>query len=102
MAKKAKTGSPVIAPEPPKPESIMPFDPAVTTAPRDVVKSNEVWSEYTLNDGTVVRTKAALLDVQLAKGKYNSQGEPIYFVKTGILIHTRVPKKLYRKPKRKS
>jgi hypothetical protein len=41
-------------------------------------ESTERWSEYTLEDGTVIRAKFSLIAIVRADGEYDAQGQPIY------------------------
>src|SRR5580700_3672911 len=61
------------------------YDPKGKSEPVDIVSSKDGWSEYTLADGTVVRTKAAVLDVKIAIGQYNPEGDPIYIVQAAVI-----------------
>ena len=46
----------------------------------DVILSNENWSEYTLSDGNVLRTKDILIAVHKAVDEKTSDGKPLYLV----------------------
>jgi hypothetical protein len=54
------------------------YDPKGPMEQRDVVGSKDGWSEYTLDDGTVIRSRAAIIDVKRAIHQYNTNGEPVY------------------------
>jgi len=73
------------------------FDPTGKTEPVDVVGSKDGWSEYTLADGTVLRVKAAVLDVKFAVDQYDTDGNPIYLIQTTFVTQLKVPDKLKRK-----
>jgi len=73
------------------------FDPTGKTKPIDVLSSKDSWSEYTLEDGTVLRVKAAVLDVKQAVGQYSAEGDPVYLIQTTFVIRANVPDELKRK-----
>lgn len=73
------------------------YDPKGPTEPVDIVSSKDGWSEFTLADGTVIRTKAALLDVKKMVGQYNAEGEPIYVLQMTMVNQSRVPENLKKK-----
>jgi mRNA-degrading endonuclease YafQ of YafQ-DinJ toxin-antitoxin module len=73
------------------------YDPKGPTEPVDIVSSKDGWSEFTLTDGTVVRAKAALLDVKKMVGQYNADGEPIYVLQMTMVNQTRIPDGLKKK-----
>lgn len=72
------------------------FDPAGETKPVDIESSKDGWSEYTLVDGTVLRVKAAVLDVKRALDQYDPSGNPIYLVQATFVTQLRVPDNLKR------
>ena len=92
MAKKPKTG--VASQQPPL--EIVPSDYV------DIVQSNELWSEFTLKDGTVLRLKPSLVEVRKQRNKFSADGNPIYNLNAGLLIGIRAPDSLRQgaKPKR--
>ena len=49
-------------------------------APRDVdvLESKEVWSEYRLADGTVLRIKPVMITVSRMDGEHTLEGDPVY------------------------
>jgi hypothetical protein len=73
------------------------YDPKGPAEPVDIVSSKDGWSEFTLTDGTVIRAKAAVLDVKKMVGQYSSEGEPIYIMQLTIVNQTRVPDSLKKK-----
>jgi hypothetical protein len=70
------------------------YDPKGKMEPRDVVASKDGWSEYTLEDGTVLRMKAALLDVKRAVNQYSEDGNPVYVYQCAVVNQVRAPDKL--------
>jgi hypothetical protein len=73
------------------------YDPKGPTEPVDIVSSKEGWSEYTLEDGSVIRAKGVLLDVKKLVGQYNQDGEPIYVLQLTLVNQARVPDQLKKK-----
>lgn len=93
------SGQVVLPPAPPSPAPAIQlgYDPKGPSVPVDVVSSKEGWSEFTLEDGTVIRAKAMLLDVKKMVGQYNAQGEPIYLMQLIMANQALVPDKLKKK-----
>jgi len=82
----------------------LPGLPGVKPGPLDmveIVKSEEGWSKFTLKDRTILRVKPTVIDVRRARGQFTVDGDPVYIVKTGILISTVAPGRL-KKPLRRS
>jgi hypothetical protein len=73
------------------------YDPKGPTEPVDIVSSKDGWSEFTLTDGTVIRAKAAVLDVKKMVGQYNADGEPVYMLQMTMVNQMRVPDSLKKK-----
>jgi hypothetical protein len=84
---------------PPIPAGSFPpdYNPQGAGEQRDVVASRDGWSEYTLNDGTVIRLKAALLDAKRAVGQYTVDGNPLYIYQFTIINQVIAPKHLRKK-----
>ncbi len=60
--------------------------------------SNERWSEYTLEDGTVVRAKMTLISIVRVENEYDAQGVPLYQINAQpTLAFVHVPENLKRK-----
>jgi hypothetical protein len=51
-----------------------------------IVKSNEPWSEYELEDGSVVKFKSVASSVLRIEGQYNADGTPIYIVLSSPVV----------------
>ena len=74
------------------------YDPTGPMEQRSVVASKDGWSEYTLDDDTVIRARAALIDVKRAVDQFNPiTGEPIYVLQLTIVNSTNVPDRLKKK-----
>jgi hypothetical protein len=68
----------------------------------DITHSNELWSEFTLADGSVLRLKPSVIEVRRQQGQFSPDGNPIYDINAGLLIGVRAPEKLRQaaKPRR--
>src|SRR5665213_972279 len=73
------------------------YDPAGPMEPRDVVSSKEGWSEYTLEDGSVIRAKAVVLSAKKAVGQFNADGEPVYVLQLTLINQVKAPELLMKK-----
>lgn len=73
------------------------YDPKGKMEPRDVVSSKEGWSEYTLDDGSVIRVKAVLLEVKRAVDQYTPDGDPIYLMQNALVNQVKAPDNLRKK-----
>ena len=51
-----------------------------------VEESTERWSEFQLQDGTVIRAKATVLSAARIDGQYDPLGNPMYHVNVAPLI----------------
>jgi hypothetical protein len=68
-----------------------PAAPEGTTV--EIVKSQENWSVYELEDGAVLRLRPVLVDVKRAEGQVGPEGEPVYHLKSTIIIDVRPKRK---------
>jgi hypothetical protein len=95
--------NPIIPPAPIlQPQMILGYDPTGPMEPVDIVSSKDGWSEFTLQDGSVIRAKAAVLDVKRAVGQFNLEGDPIYVLQLTMVNQVKAPpelKKGYVPPK---
>lgn len=79
------------------------FTPPGSKEPVDGVEvsvdsANEKWSEYTLEDGTKIRLRQALVEVTRGVGMFDPEGNPMYFIKAQPIINiVEVPERLKRK-----
>lgn len=51
----------------------------------------EDWNEYDLKDGSTLRIKVVLADINRIEGKFDGEGNPIYVVKSGNLVVVKAP-----------
>ena len=56
------------------------------------------WSEYTLDDGSVIRAKGVLVDAKRMVDQFNSAGDPIYVLQLSVVHELVAPEEL-KKPK---
>jgi hypothetical protein len=61
-----------------------------------VRESHEVWNEYILEDGTVLRMKLVVTEVYRIEGLYDNDGNPVYQVKSSNVVAIRPPDSLKR------
>lgn len=63
----------------------------------DIVESDEKWNTYTLEDGTVLKVKQVVVQAgrSIDKPIPESNGEPLYHVKTQTLVTAVVPNELF-------
>jgi hypothetical protein len=81
-----------------RPTKVMHNDKMVDATDVPVAESTEKWSEFTLEDGTVIRMKATLVSAARVKGEYDSQGNPVYVMNLASAIgFASVPEKLLKK-----
>lgn len=83
-----------------KPTEIVFEGATVSGEELDYKTSKEEWSEYELEDGTVLRIRTAVARIVRLKDKWNKDGEPIYVVRSTNVLSPSVPPSLIRKPER--
>lgn len=63
-----------------------------------VEESTERWSEFQLQDGTVIRAKATILSAARIDGQYDPLGNPMYRVNVApVITVVSVPERLRKK-----
>jgi hypothetical protein len=60
----------------------------------DVLEAREVWSEYRLADGTVLRIKPVMITVSRIEGEHTIDGDPVYNMKSTLVTDVRAPQEL--------
>ncbi len=60
----------------------------------DVLEAKEVWSEYRLSDGTILRIKPIMIAVSRLEGEHTLDGDPVYNMKSTLVTDLRVPQEL--------
>jgi hypothetical protein len=63
-----------------------PMSPQVDGNEVLVKESSEKWSQFELEDGTVMRIKPAVMSAIRIDGHYDQEGNPAYAVKAGQII----------------
>ncbi len=63
-----------------------------------VRSSQENWSEYILEDGTVIRMKLVVTEVFRVEGIYDPDGNPVYHIKSGNIASAMPPENLKKLP----
>jgi len=74
---------------------------------RHLTNVKEGVSEYTLDDGTVLKVKPVIVDVKRATDQYGVDGKPLYVLTLTNITETTAPSRLMRpgatiSPKRKA
>ena len=69
----------------------------IKTEPIEVVKSSEPWSSYELKDGTILKMKVVLVDINRVIGQYDDAGNPVYQFQSTQIVNVSAPDKLKRK-----
>src|SRR5205807_2454468 len=68
--------------------------PQGPTTPVDVKRSDANWSDFRLEDGSIIRIKPTVLNVQYEPGRYNDRGEPVYHFNVTFAVGVIAPKRL--------
>lgn len=55
----------------------------------EVIEAREVWSEYRLADGTVLRVKPIMIAISRVEGAEAANGEPVYNMKSTLVTDVR-------------
>ncbi len=63
----------------------------------DIDESTERFTEIKLKDGTTLRLKTVVLEAIRSNNEYNDQGDPVYYIKHGVIVSATVPDKLKKK-----
>jgi hypothetical protein len=66
----------------------------------EVVKATEPWTEYELEDGTVLRARTTVVDVIRVDGEYDLDGNPVYQLRGNATMSVIPPESLKRKGRR--
>lgn len=62
-----------------------------------IKSSGELWSEYLLEDGTVLRLKVVMTDVIKVENEYDAEGTPVYVMKSTMISSVSAPEHLRKK-----
>jgi hypothetical protein len=55
----------------------------------EIVTSNEIWNEYRLTDGKILRIKTVLITACKAISEKDPEGNPLYIVKTQQIVNVK-------------
>ena len=70
----------------------------VPAAELDFDTEKEPWSIFRLEDGTVLRLKQTLVRVCKLQDRFKEDGDPIYVMEVGGIVHTEIPAILKKQP----
>lgn len=60
--------------------------------------ASEEWSEYLLDDQSVIRFRAVVTEVIRLEGVYDPEGQPVYLVNSQNIVKVSAPENLRRPP----
>ena len=60
----------------------------------EVIKSDEKWNVYELDDGAQIKMKPAVVEVWRIENEYDAEGNPAYFLKMQNVMHVNSPDNL--------
>ena len=69
-----------------RPTKVMHNDKMVDAVDVPVSESHEKWSEFTLEDGTVIRMKISVVSAARVKDEYDENGQPVYVMSLASTI----------------
>ncbi|MFA5039456.1 MAG: hypothetical protein WC732_07225 [Candidatus Omnitrophota bacterium] len=69
----------------------------VEATPVDINQANEYFNQYFLEDGTVLKMKLVATKVFRIDGRFDAEGNPVYFVQSTNVLAVDSPKDLKRK-----
>lgn len=58
--------------------------------------ANEPWTEYQLEDGTIVRVRVIMVRAVKRDGQFNDQGAPLYDLEMQQIVNVDAPSELCR------
>ncbi len=68
----------------------------VEATPVGINQSSEYFNQYFLDDGTVLRMKLVATRVLRVEGRYDQDGNPVYFVQSTNVLSADAPSHLRR------
>jgi hypothetical protein len=63
-----------------------------------VQEGGEHWNEYLLGDGSVIRLKTVVTEIMKLDKKFDSEGNPIYLLKSANVVHVSASERAKRQP----
>jgi hypothetical protein len=58
--------------------------------------AGEFWNDYLVDDGSVLRLKIVMTEVNRLEGEYDDDGQPVYAIKSVNAMRVSAPKHLRR------
>lgn len=65
--------------------------------PVKIKEPDDTWTEVKLADGTILRLRHLLIDINRIEGQYGADGQPAYEIKGGTMLEVIAPSKLRKK-----
>lgn len=69
----------------------------VEATPIETAQASEVWNQYLLEDGSVLKIKLVVTKILRLEGKFDDENNPVYLVKSTNVISIKSPDSLKRK-----
>lgn len=69
----------------------------VDATPVEINQANEYFNQYFLDDGTVLKMKLVATKVFRIDGRYDQEGNPVYFVQSTNVLSVNSPQELKKK-----
>lgn len=63
----------------------------------DFQTRREDWNEYQLFDGSVIKLKAVVTEIQRIEGRYDKEGNPVYRVRSSSVLWVKSTDELKKK-----
>ncbi len=60
----------------------------------EIRQASEHWNECLLGDGTVIKMKTVVSEVWRIIGEYDTDGNPVYFVRSTNVLNVNAPEEL--------
>jgi hypothetical protein len=76
---------------------IVPGQPPKDAERVEIVRTDEEWNNYTLEDGSQLRIKQVATEVWRIIGEYDLEGNPLYILKTAGVMLVTAPENLKKK-----
>jgi hypothetical protein len=65
--------------------------------PVEVNQANELWNQYLLDDGSVLKLKTVVTSIVRVPEVHDQEGNPVYLVKSGNVVTVTSPEPLRKK-----
>lgn len=78
--------------------SVEPGQPPKDAVLMEVMKADEKWSVYDLDDGTQIRIRPAVIEVWRIENEFDADGNPAYVFRAQTMLSTLAPETLKRRP----